>query len=43
MAQIFDAVTTTCLKYGYEYLPYIAAVTVLFVAAGVALRVISRR
>ena len=42
MFQIIDSITTTCLKYGTEYLPWIVAVFVVVAAGGIVLRVFKR-
>jgi hypothetical protein len=42
MFQIIDAITTTCMKYAEDYLPWAVAITVAIVVGGVLLRVLKR-
>jgi len=38
MLQIIDSVTTTVMKYGYDFLPWAAAVILVITIGGIALR-----
>ena len=42
MLQIFDSVTTTCMKFGHDYLPWVAGAILAFTGVGIALRVLAR-